>query len=58
MLQHQYDNYLNNQSPKLLKFWLTNEIKPSINTNVKILPANTNVKILPINKNNPVKKKK
>ena len=44
MLQHQYDNYLNNQSPKLLKFWLTNEIKPSINTNVKTLPNNKTTK--------------
>jgi hypothetical protein len=30
MLQHQYDNYLNSQSSKLLKFWVDNEIKPVV----------------------------
>ena len=30
MLQHQYDNYLNSQSSKLLKFWIDNEIKPVV----------------------------
>lgn len=38
MLQHQYDNYLNSQSSKLLKFWVNNEIKPS----VTIINNNTN----------------